>query len=65
MLQKLSAEEPELWILQLFPAQELFVVFGGRPEEAFWGPFLQEPDFLSQLGSTILWDRQEGVTFCL
>lgn len=46
-------------------AQGLLVVFEGRPENAFWGPFLQEPDFLSQLGSTILRDRQEGVTFCL
>lgn len=33
--------------------------------EGFWGPSLQEPDFLSQLGSAILWGGQEGATFCL
>lgn len=26
------------------------MVFGGGPEAAFWGPSLQEPHFLSQLG---------------
>lgn len=50
MLQNLSAEEFDLWVSSLgclFPSGR-GVALGEKPEEAFWGPCLQELDFLSQ-----------------